>query len=158
LEIKEILEFNGINRLSSHGYSQILSKLRSILALALLEKSKHASSISLGKMSTGPSHLVQGCSDKETITLQSLLNGSEEFPPPQIDVLVGFSPDICEQGYFRMEIDDVSHRPTFIKTVDLAPFLQNQPGLLVVVIPLGSTFISPLDSYLRWRPRIGETD
>ena len=81
-------------------------------------------SISPGKMPTGLSHLVQRRSDEDTIdkrmTVQSLLNGFGEFPLPQTErLLVGFPPEEGEQGCFGMETDDISHRPVFIKTVDL---------------------------------------
>jgi hypothetical protein len=34
-------------------------------------------------------------------------------------MLVRFPPETCEQGYFGMEMVDGSHRPTFMKTVDI---------------------------------------
>jgi hypothetical protein len=109
----------------------ILFKLRS--TLTLLDMSKRATSISLGKMSTDPPHLVQSGTDKKTVdrraAVQSLLNGLETFPSPQFDMLVGFPPETCEQGYFGMEMDDVSHRPTFMKTLHVDDVDREYPSM-----------------------------
>uniref|UniRef100_A0A093XBF0 Dual specificity mitogen-activated protein kinase kinase 2 n=1 Tax=Talaromyces marneffei PM1 TaxID=1077442 RepID=A0A093XBF0_TALMA len=100
-------------------------------------------SISVHKATTLPLSLARDSNNNELIherrTIQSLINSSKKPPYSRIDtILTNFFPEEYGEGFYGMEIGDVSCRPTFLQKMDLGavdersnPVLRtNHPNLL----------------------------
>lgn len=105
-------------------------------------------SISVYKATTLPSTLAQDFNNTNTNnneviherrSIQSLIDGSKKPPYTRIDtILTNFFPEEYGEGFYGMEVGDVSCRPTFLQKMDLDavdescnPVLRtNHPNLL----------------------------
>ncbi|EED22549.1 hypothetical protein TSTA_060420 [Talaromyces stipitatus ATCC 10500] len=77
-------------------------------------------SISVHKATTLPLSLARDSDNNKVIherkTIQSLIDGSKKPPYSRIDtILTNFFPEKYGEGYYGMEIGDVSCRPTFLQ-------------------------------------------